>query len=109
MFGLMSMRIYLVIGGVVSVLFYGLSLIAGQAIRGFIEQTRLEALRAGLAPFITDAVAEPMRLVFSGDLIPAIVGGMMWPIVLLWILLLLIMLIFAFIAPGVSGVRGSLS
>ena len=109
MFGTMSTRSYIIIAVVCVIVFLLLGLIAKDGIATFVEQTRVDAIAAGLAPFLADAIAVPVRLAFSGEILPAVIAGLLWPLVLLWVILLLVMLIFAFILPGVGAARGAIS
>lgn len=99
----MSFRTYLIIGVIVAVVLYILDLLIGDAMIGFIENFRVQAISAGMAPVIADTIAQPLKLIFSQDLIGALVAGALWPFAGIWLLLLIVLVVYGAIVPGINA------
>lgn len=107
--GVISFRAYLVIAFIVAAVIYLLGLVADDNIVAFLLDIRGDATRAGMASVITNFVIEPLRLIFSGDLPGAIVGGILWPLLAVWGILFVLVAIFSFVGPGMGEAAGAIS
>lgn len=99
MFGI-SFRAYIGIGIVVAIIIYLIALVAGDQIVRFFVEIEGRALGSGVgAPFVTMIVG-PFIFVFSEPLIGAAIAGLLWPLIIVWFVLLFMIIIISAFAAG---------
>ncbi len=99
--GLLSLRNYLIISAVVAGIIYLLQLVAGTFLSNGMRSLNLAARGAGMAAALADAITEPIRIVFTPNSpLGAIAGGVLWPMLALWIMLALAVFFFAILGRG---------
>ena len=106
MFG-MSNRNYLIVGVLIGGLCYLINLFALAGVMNFLDVQAGAAAAAGLPPGIVNLVIEPMRFAFSG-VVGAVIAGIIWPLLLFWVVLLLILIVLGFFGPGFETAAGSI-
>lgn len=74
---------------------------SGGNFAGFFRGIGDNASRAGLSTGIVNIILEPIVLAVS-DPIAAVVAGVLWPLLLLWFVLLVLVLVFAFMSPLIN-------
>jgi hypothetical protein len=57
---------------------------------------------------VANFIVRPLIFAIDGP-VGAILGGLLWPMVLAWLILLVLLLIFAIIGPGVTTTTCSIS
>lgn len=100
MFGTISIKNYLLIAVAVGLAFGIINALAAAPLSGFISELRAMAVAGGLPVALADIVAEPLLLLINGGVVGAVVAGAFWPLVLLWLFLLLVLMVLAFLLPG---------
>lgn len=100
--GFLNFRAYLAVGVVTGVLLYALGTLIGSDVATFINSFRADAISAGIGRNIAGLVADPLIWVFSGEPLAAILGGLLWPVVLGWFILFVLFVIISFILAGVN-------
>lgn len=108
MFALISFRAYIGIGVVVGIIVYLIGLVAGPQVVNFFTQLEATALVNGVSPFIATMVLGPFIFAFSEPLFGAILAGLLWPLILVWLVLLfLVLIISAFMGGYNSAASGT--
>jgi hypothetical protein len=105
---LMKTRQYLVVALGTGLIFYILGLLGGPGLRGFILQFEVAAVRGGVSQGLTDLITEPMIQALSGNLLAAVIAGLLWPVTLLWVGLLFVLIIYAILGPGLNTAGNAL-
>ena len=101
--GLVSLRNYLAISVVVAIILYGTQLLAGEMFVKALVSLNQSARAAGMARVLADAMTEPVKIaVTPNSPLGAIVGGLLWPMLGLWILLLVFVVFFTVLGRGFS-------
>jgi hypothetical protein len=109
-FGAMKWYVYLLISAGVFAFFLIFGLIAGEGVISIISDMRNAAVGAGGLPAgIADLIVQPIVFALQGDIINAAIVGLLWPLTMVWLLLIVILLFFAYIIPGAGTARGTLS
>lgn len=101
--GLLSLRNYLAISAVVAIILYIIQLIAGTTFVNAMESLNRNARAAGMAQILADGLTEPVKAVITPNSpLGAIAGGLMWPMLLLWMLLLVGVVFFTVLGRGLG-------
>jgi hypothetical protein len=105
--GFFSLRNYLIIAVVVAIILYIIQLLAGQMFVTALVNLNQSARGAGMAKVLADAMTEPVKIaVTPNSPLGAIVGGLLWPMLGVWILLLVFVVFFTVLGRGL-GTAGS--
>jgi hypothetical protein len=105
MFGLIDAKVYTVISLITAALLYAIEFFdKGEVAVGWLQAQEVAASGSGLGRAIAGLIARPLIFAIDGP-IGAVLGGLMWPVLLLWLILLILLLAFAFIAPGIFKAR----
>ena len=108
MFGLISFRAYIAVGVVVGIIIYLVGLVAGPQVAQFFSQLQANAIANGVDPTITTLVMGPFIFAFTEPIFGAIIVGVFWPLILVWLVLLfLLMILSAFSAGYNTAASGS--
>lgn len=105
MIGIVNFRTYLFIGVGIGFACYVLGMVAGPMLNAQLTNVRWGAVNAGLAPVLADLITQPFIFAFSGDLVGAVVAGVLWPLAVVWIVLLVLALVFTLLGGGIGQVR----
>ncbi len=103
--GVMKWRTYFMIALGTGLMLYVISLFAGGTILTFLAQMRYSVDPS--AGFIADLVVVPLQFIFSDPVLGAIFGGLFWPILLVWVFLLLVLLVLVALSGGLQSLRES--
>lgn len=109
MFGLIDAKVYAFISLITAALLAAINFFdQSEVARTFLESQAAQAQGSGLGSAVANFVVRP--LIFAMDN-PAghIIAGLLWPVLVLWLLLLVLLLTFAFIAPGIFRARSTIS
>lgn len=105
MFGLINGRVYVVIAVITSGLLYAIEFFDKNDVTvNWLNSQMTQAAGSGLGRAASGLIAKPLIFAIDGPA-GAILGGLLWPVLLLWMLLLLLLLSFSFIAPGIFKAR----
>jgi hypothetical protein len=105
MFGLINARVYAVIAVITAAILYAIDYFdKNEAAVGWLTDQMTAASGSGLGRAISGLIVKPLIFTMDGP-VGAILGGLLWPLLLVWFVLLLLVLSFAFIAPGVGQAR----
>ena len=99
----MSIRTYFLIGFVIGGIIYLVGQFAGADIVEWADDQQREARLVNLRP-VGQIVMEPVALVFNPDqlLVGAILGGFLWPLTVLWPILILIHIVAVSLSDAVD-------
>ena len=100
MFGHFKMRTYLLIGLLVGVVVGFLALVGGEQIVGFAQEIQNNALASQISPTIVNFVTGPIILVFSNPIVGGVIVGILWPLVIVWMILLLLLIMLTAFGVG---------
>jgi len=101
--GLLSLRNYVIISVVVAAILYIIQLLAGQTFVDALVSLNQSARSAGMAQVLADAMTEPVRIaVTPNSPLGAIVGGLLWPMLGLWLILLVFVVFFTVLGRGLG-------
>jgi uncharacterized protein YacL len=101
--GLLSLRNYLAVSAVVAIILYIIQLLAGTTFVNAMVSLNRSARAAGMAQVLADAMTEPVRLVITPNSpLGAVVGGLLWPMLLLWLILLVFVVFFTVLGRGLG-------
>ncbi len=100
MLGHLNMRTYIAIGVVVGVVVGFLSFVGGEQIAGFAQEVQNNAIGNGIAPMIANFVTGPIILVFTEPIIGGVLIGILWPLAIVWLVLLLLLIMLAAFGTG---------
>ena len=98
--GIISYRAYLGIGIVVGIITYFIATAAGDSLVAFFTDIQNNALANGVAPSIATIFIGPFLFVFSNPLPGAIVTGLFWPLIIVWLVLLFLIIIVTAFSQG---------
>ncbi|MCB9458424.1 MAG: hypothetical protein H6670_02155 [Anaerolineaceae bacterium] len=105
-FGTMKWYVYLMIAAIVAALTLIFGLAAGDQVIQIITEMRNIAMASGGLPQpVADLIAQPIIFAFQGEIINSLLVGIFWPLALVWLILFVILLFFAYIVPG-AGIAG---
>ena len=104
MLTMISFRVYVVIGFFTSALFFAITEFASEPVAGFFRGMRSDAIRGGLPRAAADFIAEPFILAATDPLV-AVAAGVVWPLLLVWLFLLVLLVLFAFLSPLLTQAR----
>ena len=100
---LLSLRNYLAVSAVVAIILYLIQLVGGATFEKALVSLNSSARGAGMAQFLADAMTEPIRIVVTPNSpLAAILGGLLWPMLLLWLLLLVFVVFYSVLARGLG-------
>lgn len=106
--GHINMRIYIAIAAGVGAMVYLVGLLAGPQLTSFFLDLQGNALSLGVSEAITTIVLGPFIFVFSEPAIGAIISGLFWPLILVWLILLfLLFIVLAFMGGYNSAATGT--
>lgn len=105
MFGYLSFKRYVLFGIGAGFFFYLFGLVAGNIVAAQFEEIRRLVVGTGIPPALGQIVLDPVIWVFSGDIFAAVMGGILWPLVLFWLILVVALLALGIIATGL-GIAG---
>ncbi|GEM_PF-1505853 len=100
MFGFITFRTYIMIGVVVGIIVYLISLVAGPQITNLFLQLEGNALANGVAPAIATIVYGPFIFAFTQPIFGAIIAGLLWPFIIVWFVLVFLLLIVSAFTAG---------
>lgn len=101
--GLLSLRNYLAVSAVVAIILYITQLIAGTTFVNALVSLNRAARSAGMAQILADAMTEPVKAVITPNSpLGAIAGGLLWPMLLLWLILLVFVVFFSVLGRGLG-------
>ena len=105
MFGLIDAKVYAVLSLITAAILYAIEYFdKGEVAKTWLQAQMGAASGSGLGSAIAGFIAQPLIFVIDGPL-GAVLGGLLWPLVLVWLILLMLLLAFAFIAPGIFKAR----
>ncbi len=104
MFSLISFRVYLLIAAFTAAVLVAITEFTSGSVAGFFRSVQNDAIQTGLPRAAADFIAEPIILAVT-DPIAAVIAGALWPFLLLWFFLLVILVVFAFMAPLITQAR----
>jgi len=93
MIGLISRRNYLIIAVGVAIVLFLVGTFLGQQIASGVD-----ALPNSVSPDMSGlarAIIEPIKFVMLNPIVGGIIAGLFWPVVLLWIVLILLLLVLS--------------
>lgn len=100
MFGIISFRAYIGVGIVVGIIIYLIGLVGGSQVVQFFTQIESNALANGVSSAITTIILGPFIFTFSEPLFGAIIAGFLWPLILVWLVLLFLLIIISAFSAG---------
>ena len=98
--GLISYRAYFGIAIVVAIITYLISLAGGTALISFFTQIQNNALANGVATPITTIFVGPFLFVFGNPLPGAVIAGLFWPLIMVWLVFLVMIIIITAFSQG---------
>ena len=105
MFGLIDAKAYAVIGLITSALLAAINFFDKNEVAvNWLQAQQAAASGSGLGEAISGLIAVPLIFAIDNP-IGIFLGGLLWPVLLLWLILLMVLLAFAFIAPGIFKAR----
>lgn len=107
MFHWLNWKSYSMIGVGFGLFIYVIGFFAGPQMVGFITRAERAAMAGGLGHSITRLIADPLVYGIQNPLIGAVVGGALWPFVLFWIFLLLLLMIIGVVGGGFNRLEDS--
>ena len=99
MFGI-SFKAYLAIGAVVGIIIYLIALVAGDSVVQFFTEIQNRALSNGVSGPIVTIIVGPFIFAFSNPIPGAIIAGILWPLIIVWFVLLFMIIIISAFASG---------
>ncbi|QPC82529.1 hypothetical protein G4Y79_23050 [Phototrophicus methaneseepsis] len=107
-FGTMKWYVYLLIAVGVFAFFLLFGILAGDGVINLVSDMRTQAVSAGTLPVVVaDVIVEPIIFALQGEIVNSAIVGLLWPLAVIWLLLLAILLIFAYVLPGLGIARGA--
>lgn len=101
--GLASVRNYFIVSAVVALVLIGVQILFGEPFVNALISLNRSARGAGMAQVIADAITEPIRIVVTPNSpIPAIIGGFLWPLLLVWCLLAFALIFYSVLGRGLN-------
>lgn len=98
--GIISYRAYFGIAIVVAIITYLVALTGGDSLVQFFTEIQNNALANGVSEPITTIFIGPFLFVFGNPLTGAIVAGLLWPLIIVWLVLLFLIIIITAFAQG---------
>ncbi|MDQ7027402.1 MAG: hypothetical protein Q9P44_17800 [Anaerolineae bacterium] len=105
MFGLISGKVYVFIALITSALLYAVEFFdKNEVVVNWLNEQMTRASGSGLGRAASGFIAKPLIFAID-DPVGAVLGGLLWPFLILWLLFLVLLLTFSFIAPGIFKAR----
>lgn len=101
--GIISFRMYIAIGVIVGIVVYLIGLVGGSQVVQFFSQLQSNSLANGVDPAIANLVLGPFIFVFSEPIFGAILTGVLWPLILVWLVLLFLLMILSAFSAGYNS------
>ena len=102
MFGLISAKVYVVVAIITAGLLYAIDYFdKGEAAVGWLNSQMAQASGTGIGRALSGLVAKPLIYAIDGP-IGAVLGGLLWPLLIVWLLLLIVLLAFTLLSGGVG-------
>jgi amino acid permease len=98
--GHISYRTYFAIAIVVGIITYVMGLTGGDSLVQFFTQIQNNALGNGVSAGITTLFVGPFIFVFSNPLPGAVLAGLAWPLIIVWLVLLFMIIIITAFSSG---------
>ncbi len=103
LFGFLSLKTYILIGVVVGAIIYLIALVAGPSAIQFFTQIESNALISGVSPAITTLIVGPFLFAFSQPIAGALIAAFLWPLIIVWFVLLFLLLILSAFSGGYNS------
>lgn len=101
--GIISWRAYIGIGIVVGIVTFLVSTAAGPSLVQFFTEIQNNALANGVSPAISTVFIGPFIFVFGNPTIGAIVTGFVWPLIIVWLVLLILIIVVTAFSQGYNS------
>jgi hypothetical protein len=102
MFGIINTKVYLFFSFITTVLLYAIDTFDKQEIvKTWVLHQSVRAQAAGMAAALANFIVRPLAYAVDNP-IGAVVGGILWPVLFAWFLLLIVLLAFTLIVPGLA-------
>ena len=100
MFGVIDTKVYLFLTIITTAILYAVEVLdKNELVRDFLLQQSLNAQLAGLPKALANFVVIPLIFTIDNP-IGAIVGGLVWPVVLFWVISLVVIMAYSVLLPG---------
>jgi len=107
MFAWLNWKSYSMIAIGFGLFIYVIGFFAAPPMISFLLRIDRAAQSGGLGGTIVGLVIDPLVYGLQNPLVGAIVGGLFWPLLLLWIILVLLLMIIAFVGGGLNRAEDS--
>ena len=105
MFGVLNFRVYLIIGFFVGVICVATAYFdRGGATASFFTEIGANASRFGMPSTIANFIVQPIAFAFS-DIYWAIAAGILWPLLVIWFILFIVLLVYSIIGPAITEIN----
>jgi protein-S-isoprenylcysteine O-methyltransferase Ste14 len=98
--GVISFRVYIAVGVVVGIIVYLVGLLAGSSLAQFFIEIQNNALANGISPAIVTLIVGPFIFALSNPAIGGIIAGFVWPLIIVWLVLLFLIIIVTAFSQG---------
>lgn len=104
MFGVLNFRVYLIIAFFVGAICFATAYFdSNQTVASFFTEIGDTAAQFGLGNAIANVVVQPIAFAFS-DIYWAIAAGVLWPLLVIWFILFLVVLGFSIFGPAIAEI-----
>ena len=101
--GHINVKVYFLISIGVGITIYIVGLIGGPQLVQFFTNIQANALCQGVDPAIATIVIGPFIFVFGNPIAGAIIVGLLWPAIIMWLILLFLLMIIAAFTGGYNS------
>ena len=102
MFGIINTRIYMFFTLVTSFALYAIDVLdKNEVIKEWLLYQSVRAQAAGMGTAIANLIVRPLAYAVDNP-IGAVVGGILWPMLFLWLILLIVLMAYTVLVPGIA-------
>jgi hypothetical protein len=101
MFGIINTRVYMFFMLITTIMLYAIEMFdKHEVVKTWLLHQSVRAQAAGMGAAVANLIVKPMVYAVDSP-IGAVVGGILWPILFVWLILLVVLMAFTVIVPGI--------
>ena len=103
MFGIINTRVYMFFCLITSIALHAMDVLdKNEVVKEWLLHQSVRAQGAGMGAAIANFIVLPLAYAVDNP-IGAVVGGILWPVLFLWFMLLVVLMAYTVIVPGVAA------
>jgi hypothetical protein len=101
MFGIINTRVYMFFTLITTIVLHMMNVFdKNEVLTSWLLHQSIRAQAAGMGAAVANLVVRPLAYAVDSP-IGAVVGGILWPVLFVWLILLVVLMAFTIIVPGI--------